>query len=253
VWESEDGFRLNCGSSCLDLDLAQSRGVGALLPEFWALPLAERREMFMLSFLMLLHRHELFGLHGNAVVHGRTGFLIVAGSGCGKTTLALTLIQAGWAYVADDALLLQRSGSGSVDALALRRGFSCTEKTAAAFGELAGAMRESLGSAKDKWLVDSDAVYADRLAPRCHPEVILFPRIANTETTRLRPIGASAALGGLIQQSPGILSDRSDSTEQSGLLLSLLQQCKTFEVELGTDLFERPQAVSDALSALGSV
>ena len=88
--KTKDGFYIRCGSSILDLDLSASRAVGILHDEFWRRSLQDQREFFLLSFVLLLGQHGLFGLHANGVAKGGTGFLIAGASGCGKPTLTLS-------------------------------------------------------------------------------------------------------------------------------------------------------------------
>ena len=51
-------------------------------------------------------------IHGTAVARGGRGVLILGASGAGKSALALELMALGADLVADDAVLLQKSGAG---------------------------------------------------------------------------------------------------------------------------------------------
>jgi hypothetical protein len=57
---------------------------------------------------MALQRYRfLIALHAAGIALGDQAMLLVAGSGCGKTTLAAALVAGGWDYLSDDMILLQ--------------------------------------------------------------------------------------------------------------------------------------------------
>ena len=246
VWKTPTGFYLECGDSELNLDLSRNQAVGMLNPTFWDYPLAEQREFFLLSFLMLFRKHGLYGLHANGVLKEETGLLIVGGSGCGKTTLTLSLIQAGWHYLADDALTLRHS-PGGIEALPLRRGFSCTAQTTARFPKLHVAAVEAPLLADSKKLVTLEALYPERFTARCVPQVLLFPKIGGRQQSQLIRVNKTKAMMALIQQSPGIMIDQSEVVQQLALLKQLVEQANCYQLLLGRDVYEAPAAVSDLL------
>ena len=245
ILKRKSGFHLNCGASTLDLDLSHSQGTGLLDEGFWRYPQADQREFFLLSFLMLLRPHGLFGLHANGVVKENVGCLIVGNSGQGKTTLTLGLIQAGWRYLSDDALML-RNTLDYVEALAFRRGFSCTRDTANFFPELKGAT-DALFSANDKKLVDIEALYPDGFTNYCQPRMLVFPRIIGAAHTQLIPMDETQAITALIQQSPGIMVERMTVKQQLATLNQLVQQSCSYQILMGADVYQTPEAVSDLL------
>lgn len=54
--------------------------------------------------------------------------LLVGDWGAGKPTFTRSLLQAGWACVGDDLVILAQDAAGTVIAYGLRRGFSCTPR-----------------------------------------------------------------------------------------------------------------------------
>ena len=123
MWQTKRGFYLEGKFASLDIDLTRHQGIGVLAEEFWQIPMAEQREFLIMGMLQLFSQHNFYGLHANGIVKHGKGTLILANPGSGKTTLALTLVRAGWQYVADDAVLIHQTHD-RVDALAMRRGFS---------------------------------------------------------------------------------------------------------------------------------
>ena len=251
VSRTRNGFSLECGGSSLDLDLTADCALGVLHEDFWAHSLSEQREFFLLCFLMLLRRFEAFGLHANCVVKANRGFLIVGPSGAGKTTLTIALVREGWRFVADDALVL-RAGDGDLEAFALRRGLSCTAETAELFPELRTAIAEGRDLADGKRLVGIDSTYRGRSISRCTPRVLAFPQVTREPRTEIAPLEATEAMTALLEQSPGILTDRSGVERQLAALRQLMQQSRCVRVRLGSDVFASTGLVTSLLERIES-
>ncbi|MCP5060198.1 MAG: hypothetical protein GY937_26155 [bacterium] len=250
VWQTRRGYSLECGGSVLDLDLEAACATGMIAEGLWAHSLSVQREFFLLAFLMLLRRFGRFGLHANCLFHDGRGFLLVGPSGAGKTTLSIALLRQGWRLVADDTLVLRRTGA-AVDALALRGGLSCTPQTAAIFPELASAVEEGPALAGGKRLADVDELFPGVTVRQCRPSVILFARISRRSATELQPIDAADAMVSLLEQSPGVLSGRSMAEQHLTVLRQLVSQARRLRCELGSDVLDAPDAAPRALMALG--
>lgn len=240
------GYRLERGSSWQDLKLSSGAGEGVLDEGFWTNNLREQREFFLLGLMMLMHRQRLYGIHANGLVNG-TGVLVAGRSGSGKTTLSLAMVAQGWSYVSDDAVTLD-GADGSVEALALTRGFSCTPEAATHFPDLADALAEAPLVDDEKRLVDLEQVYPGQSADRCGPGVILFPTIGDRRRTELVPISRTECLVNLVQHSAGIMTDARASADQLRTLNTLAHQAAGYEVLLGRDVYEDPSAVASVLT-----
>jgi hypothetical protein len=246
VCRTRTGFWLQCDASVLDLDLSRSRAYGELDAGLWHLALPRQREFFLLTLVILLHRHGLFALHANGVVKEDTGVLIIGDSGCGKTTLTLSLIREGWRYLADDALMLRRASRG-IEALALRQGFSCAPLTVARFPELSAALVDLPCAADGERLADLEALYPGSFVPRCIPRVLVCPQITRELHSRLHPLDQVGALTAMIPESAGIMADRLGGMRQLGVLKELVQQATSYRLLLGCDVFEAPAEVAQLL------
>lgn len=246
VWRTPTGFSLQCGDSFLNIDLAQSQGRGVLSDDFWQQSLLGQRDFLLLSVLMLLRPHGYYGLHANGVMRDGKGYLIVGGSGRGKTTLTISLVYAGWQFVADDALVLRQTATG-IAALALRRSFACTPQTLARFPELARAAAAQPGGLDDKGVIALESLYPDRFIPNCVPGVLLFPRIAGEAHSRLVPLDATSAMATLLEQSAGIFTDHTAGVWHMAVLGQLLQQTRSYHLLAGRDVYEEPMALSHLL------
>lgn len=255
VWRCGAGFVLHLGTSHLRLDLTEGRACGGLGPDFDALPFADRREFFLLSFLMTLRRARVFGLHANAVVRGGSCAVITAASGCGKTTLTLSLVSRGFGYVGDDAIVLADSSDGAkLELRALRGGFSCTPETMAMFPQLGRGKPEALGSPEPKWLVCAERAFPGLAHSVCVPNLLLLPRLAahgdDPQRTQIRPVAAPVAFMALYQQSPGIRSGLADVAVQVEGLRKLVEQCRSYEIIQGRDVLQTPESVAQRVESL---
>jgi hypothetical protein len=244
-WQTPMGFSVQCGASLLDLDLLHNRANGILDDSFWNHPWEQQQGFFLFTLIALLRQHGRYTLHANALVHQDASYLIVGSSGAGKTTLTACLLRQGWASLGDDALMLQDVPPG-IQALALRRGFAFTPDTLDCFPDLAtqGAIGQT---AAGKHLVDLAALYPQRFVPRCQPTVLLFPQIEARQQTQLRPLSAATAFVNLAQQTVGITTDPTPANQQLDLLARLVQQCRSYQLLLGTDVYEEPGAVAALL------
>ncbi len=252
VARTEVGYCLRLGESCrVDLDLTRSRLVGVLDEHFWTYPVTDQRELFLLSLLMLMHRHGRYGLHANGLAKCGIGYLMVGASGSGKTTLSLALVRRGWKYLSDDALALRQT-STCIEALALRRGFSCTGQTSQRFSELLRPALNGRGLSHGKRLVNVESVYSGRFVERCAPCVLLFPKVVGGPRSELIPLDETRAMLALIEQSPGVMTGRSEVAKQLKTLRLLLRQSRSFEIRVGLDVYESGASVSRLIEECGA-
>lgn len=240
-----DAFHLCCGLSQLHVTPGSAEAPCFLAPDFFSHSPFEQREFFLLALLMLLRPHGLYGLHACGLERDSVGLLVVGASGSGKTTTSLGLIRQGWRYLSDDAVLLKALADGSVQASAFRRGFSCTPETLAYFPELNG--NAEFGDPDGKRIVYPGDAFGN-FAPDCVPSLLIFPTVTAASRTTLRPLKTAHSLIRLGQQSAGIMTDTAVSQRQLGVLKTLTDQTRSFELQLGRDALSDPSRIDALLS-----
>lgn len=248
-------FGLSCGTSWLHVAVAQGCATGHIAADFTDYGLIEQREFFQVLFFLLLRRQGCYTLHANAVLPPaqsstpRAGVLIVGDCGAGKTTLTLSLLQAGWRCVGDDMLILAQEMAGTVVAYGLRRGFSCTPQTANAFPALQSLLAVGPNLVRNKKFVEAEACYPAQFTSDCTPHLLLFPAIVPHPASALLNLTAATGMSQLLgQPRAGILFDPPTVAGHFQLYGQLVRQTSSAQFLSGQDVLTAPAAVSDLLT-----
>ena len=187
-----------------------------------------------------------FGLHANAVTCENDSVLIVGRSGSGKSTLTLGLLHAHWSCLGDDALLLRKIDH-HIEAQALRRGFGCTAQTAIQFPKLAPLLRTAPALSDNKKLLDLENLWPDCFTPHCIPKLIVFPEVTDAPHSRLSALTPSQTLCALMEQSVGLLTDRTIAQHYMRILNQLTHQASGYRLHTGRDIYTEPERVANLL------
>ncbi len=239
------GFADESGS-CLTLGASVFRIRGrradvTLAPEFFHNPTLLQQQFWAFGVLRLLRTTGLFGLHGAGVVSPLgSGMLLVGRSGSGKSTLTIDLVERGWAFVGDDAVLLEGKPD-AIEVFALRRPFATCEVNEAA----------DLRPNQQKRRIEMREKYPDQFVPAFVPQVILYPEITPQPKSALRCLAAAAALHRLLEQSGPQFADDA-ARRHMDVLGGLVQQCAHYELHAGRDLYRNPDKLVALLSAIES-
>lgn len=205
------------------------------------------RATLEIALSLALRPLGLFHLHAAAVVDPE-GFpvLVVGGSGAGKTTATIALVEAGYAFLGDDALLVEEGPR----LLAFPRPFHVGAATLAAFGRLAPLVGGLSGHA-DKRDLDPDLAFPGRARASCEaPALVLHPRIERGTTTSLFPLSKAEALGNLVASSGGLVIEGAPHKEaQLALLGRITNGARQLELCMSEDLLADPSLLSRALRA----
>jgi len=261
VWPVAGGLCCRCGATAFQIDAGQPHAVGYMADDFWEFPLLVQRTFWQTLFFLLVRRTGCTFLHANTLYPAdlgpAAGVLLVGDCGSGKTSLTLSLLSAGWHYVTDDTVLLQLSEpadptparqGNAIWAHAVRRGFACTTTTVAQWPWLAALAKQGVALNRQKVLIDPDALYPTGFAPRCTPRVLCFPQICHTAQSQVRPLTPTQSFQALLgQPRNGLLSEPAFTPTLLTHFQALVEQCASYELALGRDVFDAPAQVSALL------
>ncbi len=215
-----------------------------------------------IALVLALRRAGLFHLHGAALVLGSgVPVLVVGGSGAGKTTTTLALLEAGAEYLGDDALYLAAGArAGGVDVVAFPRAFHLGPATLATFPRLL-PLADPPAAHGDKRPLNPARAYRGRFRPffslPAGPAgaLALFPSIAAAEEeTALAPLARADAFGHLLASSGAlIIPAAAGRAENLALLGALLGALRCHEIRLGADVLAAPAAVAARIAALATL
>lgn len=163
----------------------------------------------------------------------------------------LGLVQQGWQYLSDDALLLRRTGP-QVEALTLRQACYLDAEASLDWVTVPGAeVRNTAG--RRRWRVEIERAYPTQSVARCLPQVLLFPEIVPQPHSTLQPLAPVEAVRRLLGQSGLQVFDRATMGQHLQGLVDLVQQTVSFALRAGRDLHQQPGRLASLLQeALGA-
>ena len=243
VFENQNEFFLSDGSSTFLLQPETGSGTAYLSPAFTTKNAVQQRRFWSFGLLKLLRAKGYFSLHAAGLISPQGQSIVVSGPpGAGKSTLVLGLVEAGWKYLSDDALLL-RAYSSSVIAFGLRRDVYIDADAAPGYSRmtLGEAAADSAGRMRRR--VISVGQVGNRVS-RCRPDLLLFTRIVPAETSNLTGISNVKAMKRLLEASGPQLMDRFSMGRHLDVLNMLLKQTRSYELSAGLDLYRNPEKLT---------
>ncbi len=232
---------------CLDPQSGHGFGVFQTPP---ALALqALRPDLIVCSLILLLRHQGLFALHAACLEHDGVGYLFVADSDNGKSTLACSLVRQGWRYLSDDSIFL-RGHDHALEALAFRKDLLLDPEAEDYFPDVAAHWTPSHVADSSKRLLNVAAVYPSRTTLGTIPNVLIFPQIANTAQSELVPLDKASALHHLVRQSLVVTFEPAMATLHLSVLTRLLGQVRSYQLNAGRDVLDQPYRVALQLAEL---
>jgi hypothetical protein len=200
-----------------------------------------------------LRRLGLFDLHAAGLIEPESGccFILPGTSRSGKTSLSLRLAASGWYYMSDDVVVLSE-GQQAVEARGLRRPFQTSDDSLGNC-ELPG-LDEALGVTihgdPEKRRLDPEVLFPGQFAAAARPDVLCFPMITGDSESRVVEISKADAMMRLIVMCPWSNYDTSAAPEHLRVLGRAVQQCKTYSLQAGRDIFDQQTGASALLARL---
>lgn len=193
------------------------------------------RPLFLIPLIELLKRHGRYSVHAAGFSVGGHGFLLAGTSGAGKSTLAIALARAGFQFLGDDMLFLER-GEAGVRLLAFPEELRVTEATLALLPGLRRVARAAGIPESPKYRLRPADLGDIAWCWSCRPVALLFPRVVRRETSLVFDMDRDAAL---LELAPNVLlTEPRSSQAHLDALADLVRQANCYRIETGTD-FER--------------
>jgi hypothetical protein len=168
-------------------------------------------------------------VHAGAVANGSRGLVLPAASGSGKTTLVAGLLGSGCEYFSDEVAVLE-PGTGRLLPFAKSLGVKVGSR------RVLTPLYPALATEISGRMVDGQAVWYLPPPPAAWParpvpvRYVVLPRYVPRARTTLVPIGRSAALVGLLQQSFNV---RAHGARGVGALTRMLQGAECYALTVG--------------------
>jgi hypothetical protein len=201
--------------------------------------------MFIFPFVELLKRHGCYNLHAAGLCLNGRGLLLPGHSGSGKSTLALLLLRAGFDFLGDDTLFLTDSDAG-LRVLAFPDAIDLTDETVnllAGWCDLKMRPKAEGWSKHQLWAED---IQGGKTVWECQPAVVVFPHVAHTDKSILKPMAKDEALVELL---PNItLTEARTSQAHLDALATLLNVSTCYRLETGRDFNAIPGLLREVMA-----
>jgi hypothetical protein len=206
------------------------------------------REFFLLSpLLFVMHRLGYFELHAAACVREDSGYLLLGPSGAGKTTALLSLIDSGWSYLSDDAMVVSMEPQGKIVARPLRRSFSLKPDHLDRHPQLGVFAKETV-SGTNKRRFDPRQIWPEQYSPSMLPRFIISCQITNEDTSRIVPISRAESLAKLVGSTPWLMFDQATASAHLEMFRSLAASCAGYELSAGRDLLRNRGRLAELIA-----
>lgn len=226
-------------------DVEQRKAVGfaeeAFLKSNWLIS----NVFFYPLWGQLLKECGLFPLHAAGLVRQGKASLFLGKSGSGKSTLSLHLVKSGYGILSDDTVFLKESG-GIVEALSFPEEINVSEQTIKLIPELSRVEKFTVNELRQKSSFSIEELYPECVADSGLPAVMVFPEIAEVESTVARPMSRTEALA-LSMRYGYFFMDPSTTGRHFEILSLLAKQTQCYRLYSGKDQEELEQVVAGLL------
>lgn len=245
---SNDGkiyFSSKSGSTiCLDPTIGKAKGF------FKKEIIRNRGDFFSLlgsSMVEVLKYYGLYYLHAAAIYVNKVAYLVSGDGGCGKTTIALSLIREGFHYVSDDSLFLKDS-NGEIIVSPMYKHFHIDQALADHFPEISQGKTLTIPEGT-KTPIDVSSFFPGSFIPFLRPDAIIFPRMTSNGISMLNQLPQTESYKRLLKQTV-LAVDNDVSRDQLKILEKLVKQTRGFELLSGRDIYEDPKILISLINGV---
>jgi hypothetical protein len=200
---------------------------------------------FTIALTEMLKREGLHMMHAAGLTVGRKGLLVAGESGCGKTTLTLMLVRAGFGFMADDTVFLSAPAPGGISrglrALAFPDEAGVTEETTNFFPELRTLPGKPQPRRRNKKPLGLAEVYGVKPCWECEPAALVFPQPSVSDRSVIAPMPASEALMRLVCNV--LRTEPRSSQAHLDALAALVKGTRCYSLQTGRDFEELAPAL----------
>ena len=194
----------------------------------------------------LLKECGLFPLHAAGLVKEGRSCLFLGRSGSGKSTLTLHLVKNGYGLLSDDTVFL-REKDGGVEALSFPEEINVSEQTMKLIPELSRVQNFTVNELRNKSSFSIEELYPGCVVDSSVPALIVFPQIAEVESTTVAPMSRTEALA-LAMRYGYFFLDPSTTGRHFEILSLLARQTSCFRLYSGRDQEEMGRTVDRLLT-----
>ena len=235
------------GFSMFHLNPYNGKGLVSIHCSFQGKTLLSKYNLFLFSLFRLLSPWGLYCLHAAGLIRDNSGYLLLGDSCSGKSSAALSLVDQGWHYISDDALLL-KSVTDGVEVLTFRKNFFIDPQLVHHYPEIAPYLEKSTIGDDSKRILDVESAYPDQFCPKGIPKKLIFTSIVSKPKSILMPIDKAHVVIKLITHSSFIFFNRQSAKGHLDVLKQLVCQTESYQLLAGRDLYEEPEKIAGILS-----
>ena len=195
--------------------------------------------------LLLWHRDRgLQAVHAGLVGRNGDGILLGGPGGAGKSTTALTCLQAGMAYLSDDYVVVDPNPEGTPVCHSVYCSAHVDPKHLERFPLLRPHARPGRLAREDKSLILLSDLPGAILKSSVQLRAIVFPQVVDAPITKFRKASRAQALLRMAPSSLGLLMFPEALAAGFQTLSALVDRVPVYWLDLGRDLAQIPEAVS---------
>jgi hypothetical protein len=187
-------------------------------------------------------------IHAGLVSKAGKGVLLAGAGGSGKSTTAITCLEAGYQYLSDDLLGLQILPDGSAIGHSLYNSTYLEVSHLSRFSKLGCHAVKNGDNAEDKLLVLFSEIFPTRLERAANINVIVLPRVSHQSQSTFSLAPKSKALFALAPSSRNV--NKGLGVADFEALVQLVERVPCYWLDLAEDLEEIPRCVDKLLGAV---